>query len=54
MMALGADLAGNVDLHLVDVVLQPLLHQATAGLHLPRILGLQLTNEKRVFRIINQ
>ena len=42
MVRLGADLARDVHLHLVDVVLQPLLHQPRPALHLPSLLLLHL------------
>ena len=42
MVRLGADLAGDVHLNLVDVVLQPLLHQPGPALHLPSLLLLHL------------
>ena len=42
VVGLGADLTGNVDLHLVYVMLQPLLHQPPPALHLGGLLALHL------------
>ena len=42
VVGLGADLRGDVHLHLVDVVLQLLLHQPSPALHLLGFFGLQL------------